>query len=287
MFCGVGLSALVGGAVRRQPDRRAPRAADPGALGAAAARPGRSSGTTRWSTPRCPSPCWCGGLLFFTRWGLALRAVGENPAAAFAAGRSPSAVQYQALLIAGLLAGIAGAHLSLGLARTWAEWMTAGRGFIAVALVIFAKWHPLRAVAGALLFGGAISLELQIQALGVPVSPFLLDMLPYLLSLAVLMRVGRPRAATPRRPAWAGSSSERGVSGASRVHGGRECAGSIDHAAARTVADAHGGGAAALLALPLGRDAAAQSPKLKVGILHVGSINDAGYNQAHAEGIRP
>jgi general nucleoside transport system permease protein len=78
------------------------------------------------------------------------------------------------------------------------EWMTAGRGFIAVALVIFSRWHPLRALAGALLFGGAISLQLQMQALGVPVSPFLLDMLPYVLSLAVLARWGgRRRHAAP------------------------------------------------------------------------------------------
>jgi simple sugar transport system permease protein len=125
-----------------------------------------------------------------TRWGLTVRAVGENPVAAFAAGRDPHVLQYQALFVAGLLGGIAGAHLSLGVARTWSEWMTAGRGFIAVALVIFARWHPLRAVGGALLFGGAISLQLTMQARGVPISPFILDMLPYLLSLAVLA-VGR------------------------------------------------------------------------------------------------
>jgi simple sugar transport system permease protein len=132
-------------------------------------------------------------ILFYTRWGLSLRAVGENPTAAFAAGRDPHRLQYQALFIAGLLGGIAGAHLSLALAKTWAEWMTAGRGFVAVALVIFSKWHPLRAMAGALLFGGAIALQLQMQALGVPISPFLLDMLPYLLSLAVLAVWGGTR----------------------------------------------------------------------------------------------
>jgi simple sugar transport system permease protein len=124
--------------------------------------------------------------LYGTRWGLSLRAVGENPTAAFAAGKNPYRLQYQALFIAGLLGGIAGAHLSLAVAKTWAEWMTGGRGFVAVALVIFSKWHPLRAIAGALLFGGAIALQLQMQARGVPVSPFLLDMLPYLLSLGVL-----------------------------------------------------------------------------------------------------
>jgi ABC-type uncharacterized transport system permease subunit len=132
-------------------------------------------------------------VLFYTRWGLSLRAVGENPTAVFAAGKNPYRFQYQALFIAGLLGGIAGAHLSLALAKTWAEWMTAGRGFVAVALVIFSKWHPLRAIAGALLFGGAISLQLQMQARGVPVSPFLLDMLPYLLSLGVLAVWGGAR----------------------------------------------------------------------------------------------
>ena len=103
--------------------------------------------------------------------------------------------------------GIAGAHLSLGLAKTWAEWMTAGRGFIAVALVIFSRWQPLRAIAGALLFGGAISLQLQMQALGVPVSPFLLDMLPYVLSLAVLAVWGGRAAVGRARRAWGASSS--------------------------------------------------------------------------------
>ncbi len=126
-------------------------------------------------------------LLFRTRWGLGLRAVGEDPIAAYAAGRDPVRLQYQALLLAGVLGGIAGAHLSVGIAKTWAEWMTAGRGFIAVALVIFSRWHPLRAIVGAFIFGGAIALQLQLQARGLPVSPFLLDTLPYLLTLVVLL----------------------------------------------------------------------------------------------------
>jgi simple sugar transport system permease protein len=113
--------------------------------------------------------------------------------AAFAAGKDPRVLQYQALFLAGVLGGIAGAHLSIGVARTWAEWMTAGRGFVAVALVIFSKWQPLRAIAGAFLFGGAISLQLQLQARGVPISPFVLDMLPYLLSLVVLVLWGGAR----------------------------------------------------------------------------------------------
>jgi general nucleoside transport system permease protein len=131
--------------------------------------------------------------LFRTRWGLGVRAVGESPAAAYAAGRDPSVLQYQALLCGGLLAGLAGAHLSLSLTLTWAEFMTAGRGFIAIALVIFSKWNPLRAIAGALLFGGTEALELQLQARGSDISPFLLQMSPYLLTLIVLLAWGGSR----------------------------------------------------------------------------------------------
>ena len=197
MFCGVGLSALIGGPyvgsrIAGLPELAIPWLAELPWLGPIAFQ---HDALVYAAVPLAVLTWW---VLFSTRWGLTLRAVGENPTAVFAAGRSPHLVQYQALLVAGMLAGLAGAHLSLGLAKTWVEWMTAGRGFIAVALVIFSKWHPLRALAGALLFGGAISLQLQMQALGVPVSPFLLDMLPYVLSLAVLaLWGGRRRHAAP------------------------------------------------------------------------------------------
>ncbi len=125
-------------------------------------------------------------VLQYTRWGLSLRAVGGNAAVAFAAGRNPAMLQLTAIILGGALAGLGGAQLSVGLTHTWAEGMTAGRGFIAVALVIFGLWSPLRGMAGALLFGGAVGLQLQLQALGAPVSPFLLDMLPYALTLGVL-----------------------------------------------------------------------------------------------------
>lgn len=185
MFCGVGMSALlgaryVGSQISGLVEVRIPILAELPGFGRALFV---HDVLVYSAVPMAVLTWW---VLFATRWGLSLRAVGENPVAAFAAGKNPHALQYQALVIAGLLGGIAGAHLSLGVTRTWAEWMTAGRGFIAVALVIFAQWHPLRAVAGALLFGGAISLELQMQARGVPISPFLLDMLPYVLSLVVL-----------------------------------------------------------------------------------------------------
>jgi simple sugar transport system permease protein len=197
MFCGVGLSALlgapyVGSQIAGLTELRIPVLADLPVLGPALF----AHDALVYAAVPVAVLVWI--ALFSTRWGLFLRAVGEHPLAAYAAGRDPHALQYQALFVAGMLGGIAGAHLSLGIARTWSEWMTAGRGFIAVALVIFARWHPLRAVAGALLFGGAISLQLQLQARGVPISPFLLDMLPFLLSLAVLaVWGGRARAVAP------------------------------------------------------------------------------------------
>lgn len=192
MFCGVGLSALLGAPYTGSQigglgEIRIPGLADLPLLG-----PGLFAHDVLvyLAAPAATVLWW---VLFFTRWGLGLRAVGENPLAAFAAGRDPYRLQYQALVVAGILGGVAGAHLSVGVAKAWAEWMTAGRGFIAVALVIFSKWQPLRAIGGALLFGGAISLQLQMQAAGVPISAFLLDTLPYLLSLAVLAVWGGTR----------------------------------------------------------------------------------------------
>lgn len=124
--------------------------------------------------------------LRFTRWGLSLRAVGESTDVAYAAGRNPALVQCTAIVLGGMLAGIGGAHLSLALTHSWSEGMTRGRGFIAVGLVIFGMWNPLRAMLGALLFGAAIGLELQLQTISAPVSPFILAMLPYVITLGVL-----------------------------------------------------------------------------------------------------
>jgi general nucleoside transport system permease protein len=192
MFCGVGLSALMGAPYIGSQINGLNEIAVPLLSGIPLVGPAlfRHDILVYLVVPISILVWW---VLFCTRWGLGLRAVGENPTTAFAAGKNPYKLQYQALFIAGLLAGVAGAHLSLGLAKTWAEWMTAGRGFVAVALVIFSKWHPVRAIGGALLFGGAIALQLQMQARGVPISPFLLDMLPYLLSLGVLVLWGGAR----------------------------------------------------------------------------------------------
>ena len=132
-------------------------------------------------------------LLFKTRWGLGLRVVGENADTAFASGRNPFLIRYQALFLGGMLAGLGAAHLSIAYTMVWSEYMTAGRGFIAVALVIFSKWHPLRAIAGALLFSGAVAFQLLLQSSGVQVSPFLLDTIPYILTLLVLLAWGGTR----------------------------------------------------------------------------------------------
>jgi ABC-type uncharacterized transport system permease subunit len=141
-------------------------------------------------------------LLNRTRWGLNLRTVGESRAAAYAAGLNPQRIQYQALFLGGMLGGIGGAQLSLSYALVWVEQMTQGRGFIAVALVIFASWRPLRTIAGALLFGAAIAFQLQLQAHNTGASPFLLDMLPYLLTLLVLLFVGRKRQFQAPQGLW-------------------------------------------------------------------------------------
>ncbi len=131
--------------------------------------------------------------LYRTRWGLWLRTVGESRRVAFATGLNPQWIQYQALFIGGILGGLGGAQLSLSFARAWVENMTAGQGFIAVAIVIFASWRPLRVIMGALLFGGAVAFQLQLQAHNIPISPFLLNMIPYLLTLLVLLMLGRKR----------------------------------------------------------------------------------------------
>jgi ABC-type uncharacterized transport system permease subunit len=132
-------------------------------------------------------------LLFRTRWGLGLRAVGENAETAFASGRNPRIIKYQALYVGGLLAGLGAAHLAIAFAMNWTEYMTGGRGFIAIALVIFSKWHPIRAIAGVVIFSGAVALQLLLQASGVRVSPFLLDMIPFVLTIAVLIIWGGTR----------------------------------------------------------------------------------------------
>ena len=130
-----------------------------------------------------PASAW---LLFHTRLGLVLRACGENPEAAEAAGANVRATRFLAILAGCILAGLAGAYLSVGHANTFVEGMTRGRGFIALAVVTFGRWHPAGAAAAALLFGAADALQYQFQARGLPIPYQFFLALPYLATLAAL-----------------------------------------------------------------------------------------------------
>ncbi|HNU23135.1 MAG TPA: ABC transporter permease [Mesotoga sp.] len=125
-------------------------------------------------------------FIYKTRPGLTLRAVGESPEAADAKGINVFAVRYIYTILGGSITAIGGAYLSLAYNSMWIENMTAGRGWIAIALVLFATWDPVKALIGAYLFGGITALGLRLQAVGAHVSPDFLKMLPYLLTIVVL-----------------------------------------------------------------------------------------------------
>ncbi len=125
-------------------------------------------------------------VLTKTTWGLMVRAVGENPEAAYVQGIPVVRVRMVSSMLAGCLAGLGGAHLSLAYNRMWIERMVAGRGWIALAVVIFSLWRPWRALAGASLFGLVAALTFRLQAIGTPVSAPLLQTLPYLTTVVVL-----------------------------------------------------------------------------------------------------
>jgi general nucleoside transport system permease protein len=140
-------------------------------------------------------------VLYKTKTGLIIRAVGENPGAVDAAGISVFKVRYIAVIVGGMMAGAAGAYLSLAYAPSWLENMTAGKGWIAISLVIFAMWNPLRALMGAYLFGIIDALGFQMQSFGVAVPSYFLKMLPYLFTFIILIVMTREtknrRVATP------------------------------------------------------------------------------------------
>ena len=129
--------------------------------------------------------------LYKTRFGLYLRSVGENPSAADAMGVNVYLYRYVHVVAGGMLAGIGGAYLSLAYAPSWLENMTAGRGWIAVALVIFATWSPVRVMIGSYIFGGLDVLGFRLQTFGISVSPFFLKMLPYVFTVVVLVFISR------------------------------------------------------------------------------------------------
>jgi len=133
-------------------------------------------------------------VLFYTRWGLRTRAVGEHPSAADTVGINVYKMQYINVVIGGVLAGLAGAFLTLEGVGTFERGMTNGRGFLALAIMIFGKWNPLGAWGAALLFGFTYAMQTQLQFMGVNLPPQFIGSLPYILTILVLAGfVGRSR----------------------------------------------------------------------------------------------
>jgi general nucleoside transport system permease protein len=145
-------------------------------------------------------------LIYRTRWGLRLRASGEKPSAAGTVGINVLQIRYRAMLLAGMICGLAGSYLPLATAGSFQMQMTAGKGFIALAAVIFGAWHPIGAFAAALVFGFADSAQALLSILGVQVPPQLLNSVPYIITIIVVAGVvGRVRG-----PAAAGQPYEQG-----------------------------------------------------------------------------
>jgi simple sugar transport system permease protein len=157
-----------------------------------------------WVSLACCAGCWW--LLYRTRLGLRLRAVGENPAMVDAAGVSVSFLRYRAALFSGALCGLAGTHLALALNASFTPHMTAGRGFMALAAMVFGNWHPLGALRACLLFGFLDAVAIRLQGVPVPglgqLPVELLQALPYLMTVVLLagffgqaqapLAIGRP-----------------------------------------------------------------------------------------------
>jgi len=141
-----------------------------------------------------------GIYLYKTRRGLNLRAVGENPAAADAASININLYKYLHVLLGGALCGLGGAYLSLVYIPAWQENVTAGRGWIAVALVIFAAWNPYKALLGSYLFGGLDIVGFRIQGTGIQISQYFIDMLPYVVTIVVLVAVSMRKSKTNAPP---------------------------------------------------------------------------------------
>ena len=132
-----------------------------------------------------------GFYIYKTRQGLNMRAVGQNPAAADAASINVTLYKYVHVLLGGALCGLGGAYLSLVYVPSWQENITAGLGWIAVALIIFATWNPYKAVFGSYLFGGLTILGFRLQGAGMHINQYLVDMTPYVVTILVLILVSQ------------------------------------------------------------------------------------------------
>jgi simple sugar transport system permease protein len=136
-------------------------------------------------------------VMKFTRVGLVLRAVGENHDAAHALGYKVVRIRTLAIMFGGACAGVGGAYISLIRVPQWTEGMTAGVGWIALALVVFASWKPFRVLLGAYLFGGLVQLQLNLQGAGVAIPVEYLAMSPYVITIVVLVFLSRSKSAAP------------------------------------------------------------------------------------------
>ena len=146
-------------------------------------------------------------FLYRSHAGLRLRAIGESPPVAHALGEPVIRIRYLAVVFGGAMSGVAGAYLSTALTPMWVEGMTAGRGWIVLALVVFATWKPGRVLLGAYLFGGMTVLQLYAQGLGVRVPSEFMSMLPYLATIVVLVLICRdPKTILLNQPASLGRS---------------------------------------------------------------------------------
>lgn len=144
-------------------------------------------------------------VLYKTRAGLTLRAVGESPIVARSLGLPVTRVRYLAVAFGGGMAGLAGCYYAIAQFKMWQEGLTSGNGWIALALVVFATWRPIRVAIGALLFGGVTALGLWLQAIGVHVSTFALSSLPYIATVVVLVLISLNQQTVRRHaPAWLG-----------------------------------------------------------------------------------
>ncbi len=143
-----------------------------------------------------------------TRIGIEIRSTGENPQATETQGVNVSMIRYISVIIGGAFSGMAGAHLSTSYGSSWIEGMTAGRGWIVIALTIFSLWNPLRAIWVSFLFGGIFVLQYLLQPLGI--SPNLLAMLPYLATLIILIVISLKDNKRLNAPAMLGEPYKRG-----------------------------------------------------------------------------
>ncbi len=147
-------------------------------------------------------------ILEHTKLGIKIRSTGENPRATETQGVSVAMIRYACVIIGGGFSGMAGANLSISYSKSWIEGMTAGRGWIVIALTIFALWNPMRAILGAFLFGGIFVLQYILQPLGI--SPSFLAMLPYVATLLVLFIGGLKDARKLSAPAMLAEPYKRG-----------------------------------------------------------------------------